>query len=798
MIKNYIKIAWRNLIRQKLFSLINILGLAIGLAVCMLIMLYVAHEHSYDKFHKNADRIVIPNLQIKMGDRIVNMTYMSYSSGPIIKQSQPTVEDYMRTLAYFKPVIVSNPLSPDKKFSEKKLLFADAGFFNFFSFKLLSGSLSDVLTKPFSVVISQKMAKKYFGDENPIGKLITLKTDSAYTYQVTGVAENCPSNSSVSYNFVASGSSFLTMREAKDYVGSQRLGFGSFGVYLLLKHVSDTANLKHGLNLMGKTNKDFPDMKALLTPITDMHLKFNDGDQSNIKYLTIFPLVAVLILLLALVNYMSLSTARATLRAKEIGVRKISGASRKSVAAQFYVESALFSGLSFILGYVLCYSFKPVFLNVLQLKIDDSFFYNPTVLLILFALLMVTILVAGSYPSLVLSAFKPVVILKGKMSKQAGGIMVRKIFTTLQFAISVGLIVCGIIIDRQLYFFRHADTGVDRENVIMIPVGNSFGKNYPAFNRDIRALAEVSGVATSRYSMFTTYDGYEIEGKTKDQNVMLPSLAVDGNFFSVLGLKWKYAPATHSQLDNGRKVVINELAIENLHLSSNPVGSFLKSGTQIVEVAGVVKNFNFGSMQYAIQPLGLFIASDTLRFWTTGPGCNLFARVKPHTNLPTLLNAMQAIYKKYDKDTPFNYTFMDDAFNQQYKAEDRLASIFSIFTGITILLAGMGLFGLAAFTIEQRTKEIGVRKILGASLSSIASLLSADFLKLVLLAVLIGSPVASWAMHGWLQNFAYRISIQWWMFASAGLLAIIIASITVSYHALKAAIANPVNSLRSE
>jgi putative ABC transport system permease protein len=785
MIKNYLKIAWRNLVRQRLYSLINISGLAVGLAVCMLIMLYVAHEHSYDRFHENADRIFMPH-------------QLSYASGPIIKQNQPVVERYMRTLAYFgRPVIVNEPSSPSKKFAESNLLFADAGFFNFFSFKLLSGQPSDVLSRPFSVVISKDMAKKYFGNSDPIGKVLTIKTDSAYAYQVTGVVENCPSNSSVKYNFVASASGFVKLKEAKDYTGSQKVGNGAFDVYVLLRHVSDTATLRKGLNLMVKNSGGRTEEFATLSSLIDAHLKSNSGDQSNIKYLTVFPIIAVLILLLALVNYMSLSTARATLRAKEIGVRKVSGASRKSVAMQFYVESALFSVISFILGYILCYVCKPLFLNVLQLKIDDSFLYGHLVLSLLFALLVFTTLVAGSYPSLVLSAFNPVITLKGKMSRQSGGVAIRKIFTTLQFAISIGLIVCGIIIDRQLYYFRHADTGVNRDNVVMVSVSSTF-KNYPAFNNDIKSLAGVSNVATSRYGMFSFYDMFAINGKTKDETVMLPSLVVGPEFISVLGLKWKFPPSSNNQLAVGRKVVINELAIEKLHLPANPVGSFIKSGPESVEVAGVVKNFNFGSMEHAIEPLGLFIAPDTIRFWSMGPGCNLFAKINPHTNLPSLLDAMQNIYKKYDKDTPFSYTFMDDAFNAQYKAEDKLASIFSIFTVITVLLAGMGLFGLAAFTIEQRTKEIGVRKILGASLSSIASLLSVDFLKLVLLAILIGSPIAWWAMNKWLQNFAYRINIQWWMFASAGLLAIIIALVTISYHALKAAVANPVNSLRSE
>ena len=799
MIKNYIKIAWRNLLRHKLFSLINIAGLAIGLAVCMLIMLYVAHEHSYDRFSKNADRVFIPDAQIKMRGNVVNtMGNMSYATGPIISQGQPAIESFMRILAYFNPVIASNPSSTEKQFSEKNLVFADPGFFKFFSFKLLSGDPNSVLKKPFSVVISQEMAKKYFGDENPIGKTITLKTDSAYTYQVTGVAENCPSNSSIQYNFVVSNSSFLAMKEAKDYLGPEKIGFGTFKLYLLLKHVPDTVTLKRGLDFLGKKNKDFQDMTFSLKPLTDTHLNFSDGDQSNTKYLQIFPLVAVLVLLLALVNYMSLSTARATLRAKEIGVRKVSGASRKSVAAQFYVESGLYAVLSFILGYLLFYAFKPVFFNVLQLKIDDAFLYSPLVLTLLGVLLFVTVLVAGSYPSLVLSAFNPIVTLKGKMSKQSGGVTVRKVFTALQFSISIGLIICGIVIDRQLYYFRHADTGINKENIVMIPVGASFGKNYASFNHDVRSLAGIADVTTSRYAMFTSYDAYEIEGKTKDQTVMLNALAVDNNFMSLVGLKWKYPPLSASHLTGDDKLVINELAIEKLHLSGNPVGSVVKSGSRNMEIAGVVKNFNFGSMAYAIQPLGLFIVPDTHPYWTMRSGCYLFAKIKSHTNLPTLLGSMESIYKKYDKDTPFNYTFMDDSFNAQYKAEDRLASIFSIFTVLTIVLAGLGLFGLAAFTIEQRTKEIGIRKILGASLLSITSLLSVDFLKLVLLSIVIASPIAWWVMHGWLEHFAYRINIQWWMFGTAGLLAVVVALITISYHAVKAAIANPVDSLRSE
>ena len=797
MIFNYIKIAWRNLVKQRLFSLINITGLAIGLAVCIMIMMYVAHETSYDRFHTNADRIFSPRASIKVGGTTMNAAYMSYAAGEIIKQRQPIVKDYMRTMAYFKPVIASNPEKPDAKYSEKKLLFADENFFSFFSFKLISGNASNVLDKPFTVVLSEDMAKKYFGNKNPIGKIITLKTDSAFTYQVTGVAKNNPSNSSIEFNFVTSNQSLLKMKEASLYTGTKDISFGNFSIYLLINRASDTAALRKNLDLMARKEKTFDDMHYSLAALPDSHLKSNFGDSSNIKYLKIFPLVAILILLLALVNYMSLSTARATLRAKEVGVRKVAGASRKTIATQFYIESAMFATISFVLGYLLCYAFKPWFLNVLQLKIDDTFLYSPTVLILLFTLLLLTILIAGSYPSLVLSAFKPVATLKGKMGKSTGGVVVRKVFTTLQFAISVGLIICGIVIDRQLYFFRHADTGVNRENVVMIPVHNTFGNNYQAFKQDVKSLSGIESAATSHYAMFSGYDMNSFNGKTKDENIMVASLLADDQYIKTLGLKWKYAPEAGQKLAGLDQLVINEAAIEKLHLPAYPIGSYVQSGDRKAKIIGVVKNFNFSSLQSEIAPLVLNIAPDNLPFFKRD-GCNLFARIKPHTNLPTLLGKIQVIYKKYDKDTPFDYTFMDDAFNAQYKAEDRLASIFSIFTYITVILATLGLFGLAAFTIEQRTKEIGIRKVLGASLASINTLLSRDFLALVILSIVIASPIAWWAMHKWLQGFAYRITISWWMFAAAGFVAVITAIVTVSYHAIKAGIANPVDSLRSE
>ncbi|MFI5163558.1 MAG: ABC transporter permease [Sphingobacteriales bacterium] len=797
MIKNYFKIAWRNLTRQKLYSLINISGLAIGLAVCMLIMLYVAHELSYDRFHLNAKRIFALNEHVNMSGQEINMQYTSYASGPIIRQRIPGVAGYMRTRKVYKDVIVESPLTANTKFSESKMFFGDPDFFTFFSFKLLSGNASNVLSNPFSLVITRNMAKKYFGNENPIGKTLKIKTEDPYQYTVTGVAENVPSNSSIDFNFIASNVSLKSMREAAPILKSQLVQGGAFSTYLLLDRQQDSASVTRSIQSFIKNKPGPKNDRFQLIALTDMHLNMG-SDSSNTKYLKIFPLVAGLILLLALVNYMSLSTARSTLRAKEVGVRKVNGASRSSLALQFYIESAFFTCLSFVLGYMLCCFFKPWFLNILELKVDNSFLYSTPVLLMLSGLLLITVLVAGSYPSVVLSGFKPSITLKGKMSRQTGGVMVRKLFTTFQFAISVGLIICGIIIDRQLYYFRHTDTGVNRENIVMVPITNSFGKNYQSFKHDVMAIAGVTRAATSHYPMYKGYDMFFLHDKVKKEDIAMPILSVDKAFIPTLNITWKIPPASYRIMTLPNTVVINEAAVSKLNLPANPIGKMIDFGGKLqYEVIAVTRNFNFNSLQRMVEPLCLFITSDTTRDWGLQGGC-LFAKIKPHTNLPTVIAAIQACYKKYDQETPFSYTFMDDAFNGQYKAEDKLASIFTLFTVITILLATLGLFGLAAFTIEQRAKEIGIRKILGASLSTLAGILSGDFLKLVLLAILIASPVAWWAMHNWLQGFAYRIAIQWWVFALASFLAILVAVLTISYHAIKAAVANPVKSLRSE
>ena len=798
MIRNYFKIAWRNLFRNKLYSTINIGGLALGLAACMLIMLYVAHEYSFDRFHTNANRIFAVYSKTVMGADTMQMLNFSYASAPIVEKNDGAITASMRVKKEYKPVIIENPEKVKAKFSESSLLYADANFFQFFSFKLLKGNSKTVLNQPFSMVISEDIALKYFGNADPVGKILQVKNDSTYLFRVSGVMQNNPSNTSIRADFVVSLSSLKSMPEAEPYMESESFQGGAFLTFFTLKNQNDVAHVQRTMQTLGKkVDKDSKE-RYLLTALPDMHLKFDDS--ANIKYIQIFPLVAILILLLALVNYMSLSTARATLRAKEIGVRKVNGASRKSVAFQFYVESSLYAVLSFGFACLLCVLFQSRFFNLLQLNIDASFVYSPAFIISIALLMLFTIFTAGLYPSIVMSSFKPIEMMSGKKSSNGSGVWVRKTFTVLQFAIAVALIVCGLIIDRQLHHLRHTETGVNRENVLVIPVQKTMGISGNALRKDLQDLHGIISTAMAHYPLYKGYDMFFIQGKAKNENISLPILSVDEHFISTLGIKWIKAPIDKFVISQPKKVVINEAAVNKLNILGDPIGKTIDFGRDEYAIAGVVKNFNFQSLNAKIDALAMFVAPDTTNTWGIegNSGASMFIRVNPKTNLPALISQIKNMYEKYDRDTPFEFQFVDDAFNAMFKAEDRLAGIFSLFIILTVLIAGMGLFGLAAFTAQQRTKEIGIRKVLGATVTQITTLLSSDFLRLVLIAFVVASPIAWYAMNRWLQNFAYRITIEWWVFILTGLLVIVIAFVTVSFQAIKAALANPVKSLRTE
>lgn len=763
----------------------------------MLIMVYFEHENSYDSFHKNADRICWVQSKLKFGNDSIFIPAVSYVAGPMVKQGVPAVEDFVRLEHKGKNTLVQNPASESLKFTEDKFYFADKDFFSFFSFTLQQGDRKSLLDKPFTVVLSAKAANKYFGNDNPIGK--TIVYNNKYNFTVTGVAGKVPSNSSIDFDFVASMASINGIDEEKGNLKSDNIDAGAFTTYFLLKHKNDINQLAAGINKLAQTGSkdDQGNTAFIVTALTKTHLDFNETSESNIKYLSLFPLVAGLILLLALINYMSLATARSAGRAKEIGVRKTMGANRKSIAVQFFIESCLYTSISFALAYFLCLIIQPPFFNFLGIDVDASFLQNSGILFSFFALYIVTIILAATYPSILLSAYKPIKVLYGRLAKQTGALSVRKFFTVFQFTISVGLIICGIVIDRQMYFFKHFNTGINRQNVLMVPFATSMGKHYGAFKKDVQSIAAVKQVGTAHYPMYKGYDIFMVTPKGGQQPVTLPVFSVDENFISLLGLQWKVRPDDSLFYNKKGMAVLNEAAVEKLGLGNNPLHQNIDSQ---FEVAGVVKNFNFASLQNKIEALSLFVShdnNDTASAWGRVGGC-IFIKLQPNANEASVIQMIKTAYDKYDRQKPFEYYFMDDAYDAMYKAEDKMHKIFSVFTVFTIIIASLGLFGLTAFMATQRTKEVGIRKVLGATVPGIAILLSKEFIQLVLIAIIIASPLAWWAMHSWLQGFAYRVDIAWWMFAVAAAGAVIVAVATISYQAIKAAVANPVKSLRSE
>jgi len=783
-------VAWRNLVRYKIYSAINITGLAVGLAACMLIVLYVGHESGYDRFHKNADRIFWVQTKLKLGNDSVFMPFLNFSAGPMVKQRIPSVESFLRLRKDDQNTIIQNPEKPSVKFAENKFLFSDSNFFSFFSFNLLRGKPQQVLSRPFSLVISQSAVRKYFGNADPIGK--TLRYNNGYNFLVTGISADAPSNSSIDYDFIASMSSMSSISEQVDLVKNEK---NDFTTYFLLRRDGRISAVENELKRLTKERDgdDAASFRYVSTSLPNLHV-VSSLDTTNIKYLRIFPFVAALVLLLALINYMSLSTARASIRAREIGVRKVLGAGKNTIAVQFFAESALFTTISFILGYVICFLFQPFFFDFLHIGIDSSFLYQPAVLMSFGGLLIITIAVAGTYPSLLLSAYKPVSVLYGKLGR-TGTINVRKVFTVFQFSIAIIFIICGIVMQRQMHFFRHKDTGINRENIVMVPFGSNVSKHYAAFKGEVRAVPGIRQISIALHPLFKGYDMMGITPPATGKMILMPTLDVDQQFIPMMGLKWKLPPSDSFFYRTKNKIVLNETGVEKLSLGQNPINQKVDQ----FEVAGVLKDFNWSSLEYKIDGLLLSVTTDddSAAQWNGKGGC-LFAKINPGTNIPTIIDELGRIHSKFDSENPFEYYFMDDVFNDLYKAEERLAKILASFTILAIVIACLGLFGLISFMAVQRTKEIGIRKTLGASVQSIVRLLSGDFLMLVIIAFILASPAAWYFMNQWLQDFAYRIQIDWWIFLLAGTIAVIIALLTISTQAVKAAIANPVKALRSE
>lgn len=796
MIKNYLRIAWRSLWKNKTSSLINIAGLATGLTCCLLMVLYMQHELNYDKFQQKGDRIARVIMEYSFnGSPVTKGNFTSTKVLPSFKQNFPEVESGVR---------MSDPdrlvKYDDKIFMEKKFLYADSTFFQVFSFPLLKGNPAQVLKSPNMVVLSQSAAKKYFGDQDPVGKILQIGSNQDI-YTVTGVAEDCPSASQIKFDFIASFSSLGATQE-ETYFNA------NYTTYLLLKN-------KEGINSLQQ--KIGPFMKKEMSgdrgtyvnfelePYTRIHLYSPyDGFEanSNIIYIYIIAGIALLVLVIACFTYINLSTARSMERAKEVGIRKVSGAFRLQIFWQFISESFLLTTISLALSFVLIALVLPAFNQLAgkELRLLDM---SRTSVLVAAALITITIaLLAGSYPALILSKFQPVKVLKGAFKNTASGIWLRRSLIVFQFVISVFLVAATIIIQGQMHFIQNKKLGYERDHVIVMNIDQKIIEKIDFFKTELKRDPSVLAVSKANNSPVNIVGGYSMNRADvgAQQAINTRGNPIDDEYVKANGLQIIAGTDLSRQdvLDANKEdysksyyhYIINESAAKALGWQpADAIGKKMFLGEQRPgEVKAVIKDFHFASLHNPIEPLVLFPGD-----W----GNTLIVKVSGQ-NLAKTIAFLQAKWKQTAPHRPFEYRFMDEDFNKLYEAEMRTAKVFNIFSAIAILLACLGLFGLSAYSAKQRIKEIGIRKVLGASAVNITLLLSNSFIKLVLVAFVIACPIAWFVMNKWLQDFTYRIEISWWMFVLAGLLALLIALITVSFQAIKAAVTNPVKSLRTE
>jgi putative ABC transport system permease protein len=807
MFRNYFKIALRNLWKNKGFSAINIFGLAIGIGTCLLITLYVLDELSFDRFNKNSDRIYRVNVDIKFGGADQKFAVACAPLAFSMVRDYPQVENAVRFRNYGGSAVKKG----NQNIQERNIISADSTLFDVFTLPMFRGNPKTALTQPNSVVITESIANKYFGKTDVLGKQLLF--DNRNLYAITGVIKDMPENAHFHYDFFVSLSSSPESRE------DNWLSF-NFNTYLLLKPGTDpkiieakfTEVMKKYMwpqaeSVMHVTADEFRKsgnyLNLSLMPLTDIHLKSDRiaelAANSSIQTVYIFSAIAIFILLIACVNFMNLSTARSSNRAKEVGVRKVLGTLRSNLINQFLTESVMMSLIAFIIAMVVSLLLLPLFNQLASKQFTLSPFAHPLLVPLLFLFAIAVGLIAGSYPAFYLSAFKPIEVLKGKIGAGFKSSYFRSILVVFQFFISIFLIIGTIVIYRQLHYIQNKKLGFNKEQVLTIKGTYVLDKQVEAFRDEVLKQPGITSATISGFlpvPSSRTDNPFFPEGEIDNKKaVSMQNWSVDYDYIKTLGME--ISKGRNFSKDFGTDssaVILNETAAR-LFGYQDPIGKKISklldvksTATQNYTVIGVVKNFHFSSLRENIGALCLTLGRSTE---------NVSFRLSTN-NLAATVKNIESIWKKMAPQEPFNYSFLNEDFNAMYASEQRVGKIFIVFAILAIFIACLGLLGLATYAAEQRTKEIGIRKVLGASISNIAAMLSKDFLKLVVIAAVITFPVAGWAMNKWLQDFAYRIAISWWIFMIAGLLAVVIALITISFQAIKAAVSNPVKSLRTE
>jgi len=818
MLKNYLKIALRNIGRHKGYSFINIAGLAIGMAVCILILVFVRNELSYDTYHEHKDRIYRIERRWFAADGSVRSSLCSVAPSfiPLLEEEFPEMEHVVRILGSGDTLITFG----ENNFVEERLYFAEHDIFDVLTIPLIEGNPQTALNNPKSIVLSESMALKYFGDEEPMGKI--MKVDSRREdFQVTGVMKDVPENSHLHFDFLAS---FITLKglfpyykDGSDYFfGSTNFSDNVTYTYMRLAREADPGEVAG--RIPGFIDRHLPTYESesgdiihpsqwnnlILRKVTDIHLYSHTNNElepnSDIRYVRLFTLVALFILIIACINFMNLSTARAVKRAREVGLRKVVGANRKLLTTQFLGESLLIALLAMALALALVSTSLPYFSAFSGHELRFGLLMNPVGILILVSVFLITGLAAGLYPAVYLSAYRPATILRGELTRGARGAKMRKVMVVFQFAISAALIISVGVVFKQMRFLQNADLGFQRENIVMIPSQSFIEQNWMEIKDELLKNPRILAATLSKRApsgRLLDAPGFrvEINGEMVDGSFTMPHNRVEHDFFKTYGMKivaGRDFSIDHAT-DENEAFILNEAAVRRLGLKSpeDAVGLPMETRAPNLSgrVIGVVADFNYESMHREIVPMITYI-----RLGST----NTVSLRIAAGNIQETITYIQRIWDRFHPGYPVTYTFLDDRLNALYRNEARMMEMFGYFSILAIFIACLGLFGLASFTTELRTREIGVRKVMGATVSKIIILLSREFAKWVLVANIIAWPVTYFAMNKWLDNFAYRVNIGWIAFLLTALLTSMIALLTVSYQSIKAAVANPADSLRYE
>ncbi|MVM32892.1 FtsX-like permease family protein [Spirosoma sp. HMF4905] len=789
MLRSYIKIAWRNLWKNKTFSFINILGLALGMACSLLIMIWVQDEQHMDRFHKNDSRLyrVMENQQYT---GVVN----TYASTPGIL-AENIVKDIPEIELASQILWENTPLfTVGNIFEKEKGRFVQGDFLTMFSFPLKEGNPKTALKRPDGLVISQKLADKYFKGQDPMGK--TIRIDNTDDVMVTGILADIPESSSLKFDFLMS---YDRWKKANKW--AQEWGNNGPRCYVLLAQNASIDKVNAKIKNYIKTKNKTSNVDLFLQNYGESYLYSNwDAGKQNggrIEYVKTFSIVAIFILAIACINFMNLATARSVKRSKEVGVRKVVGAYKNSLIGQFLGESMLITLLSLVFSVLLVLLILPVF-NTLTEKHLFLDFSNPTFLLLLVSLAVLTGLVSGSYPALFMSSLNPVVILKGALKFKASATYFRKGLVVLQFGLSIMLILGTLVVYRQIQYIQTKNLGYNREGLLYMPLEGDLAKNFQTFRQELEQEPGIKSVTCAQsdpLEVGSSTQGVRWPGKDTTQLILFSQNAISYDYVKTMGIKLldgrDFSSAYSTDTSN---YLINEASARKMGYK-DPVGKEMTMWGKKGKIIGLMKDFHYNSLHTAIEPLILHLqrgANDTTNYWGS-----VLVRTQPGQTKQAVAS-LEASFKKFNPHFPFKYSFTDQEFANLYKSENTVSKLSSYFAFLAIFISCLGLFGLATFTAEQRTKEIGIRKVLGASVTNLVGMLSKEFIQLVLLAAFIAFPLGWYFLSGWLEKYAYRINLEWWYFLVAILSAVLIALFTVSFQSIKAALMDPVKSLRTE